>query len=415
MKIIFRDIIDDLRKFLDSDEILLLTGARQAGKTSILRFLQEELNEKKARTFFLNLEDPDYLRLINQTPKNLFKIFPINLKERSFVFIDEIQYLKNPTNFLKYFYDEYQGKIKIIASGSSAFYLDKKFKDSLVGRKLIFPVRTLSFCEFLRFKGEEELIEILPKKFSPQNYHLLKKISLSEIEKIENLYFEFLLFGGYPRVVLAPLSDKTLILQDIAYSYIKKDVYEAEIRQDEFFYRLLKILAGQIGKLVNVNELSITLGISRKAITNYLYVMQKSFHILLLRPFYKSVRKELTKMPKVYFYDTGLRNFLTNNFETLLNRQDRGEILENAVMRQLAERAGLLTEEKIKFWRYRTGAEVDFIFEEKIAFEVKFDARIFKKSRYAVFMEKYPDINFNLVSFSEGPKIKLPIWKPWLL
>lgn len=89
--------------------------------------------------------------------------------------------------------------------------------------------------------------------------------------------------------------------------------------------------------------------------------------------------------------------------------------MENAVMRQLAERAGLLTEEKIKFWRYRTGAEVDFIFEEKIAFEVKFDARIFKKSRYAVFMEKYPDINFNLVSFSEGPKIKLPIWKPWLL
>uniref|UniRef100_A0A7C4THL8 AAA family ATPase n=1 Tax=candidate division WOR-3 bacterium TaxID=2052148 RepID=A0A7C4THL8_UNCW3 len=150
MKIIFRDIIDDLRRFLNSDDILLLTGARQAGKTSILRFLQEELNEKKARTFFLNLEDPDYLRLINQSPKNLFKIFPISLKEKTFVFIDEVQYLKNPTNFLKYFYDEYQGKIKIIASGSSAFYLDKKFKDSLVGRKLIFPVRTLSFREFLR-------------------------------------------------------------------------------------------------------------------------------------------------------------------------------------------------------------------------------------------------------------------------
>jgi len=97
-----------------------------------------------------------------------------------------------------------------------------------------------------------------------------------------------------------------------------------------------------------VNELSSTLGISRKAITNYLYVMQKSFHILLLRPFYKNVRKELTKMPKVYFYDTGLRNFLTNNFEPLLNRQDRGEILENAVVRHLAERAGFLTEEKNK-------------------------------------------------------------------
>jgi predicted AAA+ superfamily ATPase len=415
MKIIFRDIIDDLRRFLNSDEILLLTGARQAGKTSILRFLQDELNEKKAKTFFLNFEDPDYLRLINQSPKNLFKIFPINLKERTFVFIDEVQYLKNPTNFLKYFYDEYQGKIKIIASGSSAFYLDKKFKDSLVGRKLIFPVRTLSFREFLRFKGEEELIESLPKKFSLQNYHLVKKISLSEIEKIENLYFEFLLYGGYPRVVLAPLSDKTLLLQDIAYSYIKKDVYEAEIRQDEFFYRLLKILAGQIGNLVNVNELSSTLGISRKAITNYLYVMQKSFHILLLKPFYKNFRKELTKMPKVYFYDTGLRNFLINNFEPLLNRQDRGEILENAVMRQLAERAGILTEEKIKFWRYRTGAEVDFIFEEKIAFEVKFDAHSFKKSKYSLFMEKYPGINFNLVSFSDEPKIELPIWKPWLL
>jgi predicted AAA+ superfamily ATPase len=312
MKIFPRDAVQTVHRYLKGDEVILLTGARQSGKTTILRAIQGDLAAKSNRVFYFTLEDPDYLGLLNQSPKNLFQIFPIDSKSVNFVLIDEIQYLKDPSNFLKFFYDLYRDTIKIIATGSSAFYLDKKFRDSLVGRRVIIPVRTLSFKEFLLFKGEDGLATLLPQDFSDKNYQLAGKIRLCEKERLRTLYAEFLTYGGYPRVVLSPLQDKIIILEDIAYSYIKKDIFEANIRQDEVFYRLFKLLASQIGKLVNTNELSNTLGMSRKAVLNYLYVMQKSFHILLLRPSYKNVRRELTKMPKIYFYDLGLRNFLVN-------------------------------------------------------------------------------------------------------
>lgn len=415
MKIFPRDIIQTVHRYMEGNEVILLTGARQSGKTTILRTIQEALAAGGNRVFYCTLEDPDYLNLLNQSPKNLFQIFPLDLKSVNYVLIDEIQYLKDPSNFLKFFYDLYSGNIKIIATGSSAFYIDKKFKDSLVGRRVIIPVRTLSFREFLRFKEEDELTTLLPHKFSEKNYQLADRISLYEKERIRTLYAEFLIYGGYPRVVLAPLSDKIMILQDIAYSYIKKDVFEAHIRQDEVFYRLFKLLASQIGNLINMNELSNTLGISRKAILNYLYVMQKSFHIILIRPFYQNIRKELMKMPKIYFHDLGLRNFFVNNFESILTRQDRGELLENAVTRQLIERAGYLAEEKIKFWRSKTGPEVDIIYDDTFAFEVKFEARQFRENRYKPFFESYPDVGFHIVSFSGGSSQKFPVWEAWLI
>ncbi len=417
MKEINRDIVTKIEKrgYLDKDEILLLVGSRQAGKTTILKLLRSKLEAAGVSNFFLNLEDPDYLRLLDQSPKNLFQIFPIDLKRRSVVFVDEVQYLKDPTNFLKYFYDEYREKIKLVVSGSSAFYLDRKFKDSLAGRKIILSVRTLSFRELLRFKGEDALLELLPKGFASDNYRLGEEVSLSEKEKIRRYFVEFLTFGGYPRVVLAPFAEKRDVLQELAYSYIKKDIHEANIRQDEVFYQLFKVLASQVGGLVNVNELANTLGVSRKAVENYLYVMQKSLHICLLRPFYRNVRKELRRMPKVYFYDLGLRNFFSNNFESLLTRPDRGQLLENAVFRQLTERAGIMVGEKLKYWRTQGGSEVDFVWEENQAFEVKFSTRLFRGKKYKPFLRGYPEINLGLVSLEGAKDVGYPVWRPWWL
>ena len=170
---IIRDITLQAKKYLEDPEILIFIGSRQAGKTTILKQLQDLLRKSNKETNFLNLEDPDYLTLLNESPKNLFKIFPLDLNKKNFIFIDEIQYLKNPSNFLKYFYDEYAGRLKILASGSSAFYLDDKFKDSLAGRKRIFNVFTVSFREFLRFKKEEEL--------SARDF---EELTLSEKEKL---------------------------------------------------------------------------------------------------------------------------------------------------------------------------------------------------------------------------------------
>jgi uncharacterized protein len=378
-----RDIITKIKKYFSSEEILLIVGARQAGKTTLLHQIEDILKEQGEICYFLNLEDPDYSELLNKSPKNLFKIFPFNSVKRSCVLLDEVQYLKNPTNFLKYIYDEHKGKVKIIASGSSAFYLDKKFEDSLVGRKKIFELYTLSFREFLRFKGED--------RFSEKSFGGL---SLSEREKLLRYYQEYIIFGGYPRVVLATLQEKEDILRDIVYSYIKKDVFEANIRQDEVFYKLLKILASQIGNLVNASELASSLGISKTAVDNYLYVMQKSFHIALIKPFFKNIRKEIIKMPKVYFYDFGLRNFLTKNFGPFWEREDKGPLLENVLFRNFLQNYKI---EDIHFWRTSQGSELDFVVDSA-GFEVKVEPSNFKKKKYEEFLEKYPEIKIQIVS-----------------
>lgn len=400
---IIRDVTLKAQKYIDNDEILLFIGARQAGKTTILRQLQDQVRLKHPdeTIYFLNLEDPQYLELLNESPKNLFKIFTIDTNRKTFIILDEIQYLNNPSNFLKFFYDSYKEKIKILASGSSAFYIDKKFNDSLAGRKKIFNVFTLSFGEFLRFKNETDLAQ-----------KDLKKLSLSEKEKIEPFYNEYLIYGGYPRVVLSPLEEKIDILREIAFSYIKKDIYEANIRQEDIFYKLFKILSSQIGNLLNSHELALTLGTSKTAIDNYLYVMNKSFHIQMIKPFFGNMRKELTKMPKIYFSDMGLRNFFVNNFNTLHERNDQGALLENGFFRQLMENYYI---DDINFWRTTGQNEVDFIIEGKKAFEIKTTLIEKQQNKYKIFTKSYPKIQLSFVTLSDKTSkfFNFPIINPW--
>jgi Predicted ATPase (AAA+ superfamily) len=319
------------------------------------------------------------------SPKNIFQVLPLDLKKKTFIFIDEIQYLKDPTNFLKYLDDQYQEKLKLIVSGSSAFYIDRRFKDSLVGRKKIFYVYPASLKEFFAFKGFE-----FDKPYS--------KLTLVEKDQYKKLFFEYLVYGGYPRVILSPFEEKKEVLRDLLYSYIKKDVYEGGVRQEDVFYRLLKILASQIGNLVNQFELSLTLGVSKTAIENYLYLMQKSFHLCLIRPFFKNIRKELTKMPKIYFYDLGLRNFLVNNFQPFLMRDDQGALLENYFFHLFLEEK---YPDEIKFWRTTEGQEVDFIMDNT-AYEVKVNKKILKPSKYQLFQKKYPQIKLKIVGLEEA-------------
>lgn len=384
---IIRKITEKAAQYFDTSEVLLFIGQRQAGKTTILRQLRDKLEKQGANSYFINLEDSEYLDLLNKSPKNIFKILTLDLKQRNYIFIDEIQYLENPSNFLKYLYDEYAGKIKILASGSSAFYLDEKFKDSLAGRKKIFHVSTLSFAEFLLFKNE--------KKLSEMNF---TNLALNDYEKISNYFREYIIFGGYPRVVLASIEEKEDILREIAFSYVKKDVFEAGIRYEDSFYKLFRILASQIGNLTNASELASTLGISKSAVDKYLYVMQKSFHISLVKPFYKNIRKELTKMPKVFFHDLGLRNFFTGNFDSFETREDKGALLENAAFRQLFE---VYDVDRINFWRTIQKNEIDFVVADKLAFEVKANPAKFKKKQYEKFLQNYPKIKLALITMDK--------------
>lgn len=382
-----RSIVSEALKQIENNLILLITGARQVGKTTAMKQIMKHLKLDDHICYYLTLEDIEYRVLLKESPKNLFRILPPVGETKMFVFLDEIQYLDDPASFLKYLYDEHRESIKLIVSGSSSFYIDKKFKDSLSGRKKIFELLPLSFKEFLVFKNAAELVNDL--------HH---PTPLIIADKLIPFVMEFLLYGGYPAVVLADIPEKKEILREIAYSYIKKDIGEAGFANDELYYRMLKVFSSQSGNLLNVSEVSQTLKTTRNLIEHALYVMQKSFHITLISPFYSNVRKELTKMPKIYMNDTGLMNFFLNSFQPMDIRNDKGAIFETAALRALQIKHHA---DEIKYWRTADGKEVDFVIpESKTAFEVKYSAASYKEKRYEAFMKEYPDISLNVVSLA---------------
>lgn len=380
-----RDILTKIKQVLPREEFIIITGARQTGKTSVLVMLKDLLERKGQNCHYLNLENTDYLKLLNKHPFNIFELIP-GAKSRQNIFVDEVQYLDNPTNFLKLLYDDKRNEIKIIASGSSAFYMDRKFGDSLVGRKFLFEIYPLNFDEFLTFKGQEDLLK-----------EKGKKLPIFSKNRIEKFWREYLTYGGYPKVVLADDDGmRKILLDEIGTSYNKKDIVDAGIKNTENYFSLLKMLAAQTGCLVNSQELSNTLNMARKTVDEYLYVMGKSYQAAFIRPFFANCRKELTKMPKVYFYDLGLRNFLLDNYAKMDNRADRGGYLENIAFREFLRKAKSIDE--IKFWRTQDKKEVDFIIKDN-AFEIKYSRQEIKEEKYGSFRKLYPNIKLKYLTF----------------
>ena len=199
-----RKILPQVRSHIFHKQYTIITGARQVGKTSLMRLLFQELSDAEEVVYFMNLEDRRILDALNSHPGNILNFLtntpkPIlthTQKKPVFLLLDEVQYLNDPTNFLKYLYDTYEGNLKIIATGSSAFYMDRKFRDSLAGRKRIFPLYPLSFEEFISFKDEESLLHEFTALRSQNNYHSL------HLERLRAFLMEYLLYGGYPAVVL---------------------------------------------------------------------------------------------------------------------------------------------------------------------------------------------------------------------
>jgi uncharacterized protein len=149
-----RKITPHIEKYLHTKDILLIIGPRQVGKTTLMRSLRDQISQDRKQSW-ITLEDPEIRERLDRHPEELFALTRTDHSEPHTVFIDEIQYLRDPTNFLKYHYDLYAPHLKLIVTGSSSFYIDRKFHDSLIGRKRVFTLLPLDFREFLIFREYE--------------------------------------------------------------------------------------------------------------------------------------------------------------------------------------------------------------------------------------------------------------------
>ncbi|MBM3282904.1 ATP-binding protein [Candidatus Gottesmanbacteria bacterium] len=357
-----RAIFADLKSHLSQKEITFLVGPRQAGKTTLLFALKDYLEKKSEKTIFFNLDIEKDKQYVKSQATLIRKIGLEIGKHKGYVFIDEIQRKENAGIFLKGIYDM-NLPYKFIISGSGSVELKEKVHESLAGRKRVFALSTLTFWEFVNYKTaykyEKRMVDFL---------------SL-EKETSRDLLDEYLTFGGYPQVVLAEsTTEKQKMIEEIYQSYLEKDLtYLLKVRKTEVFTSLVRLIASQIGNLVNYSELASTLGISVKTVKEYLWYLDKTFVLKKVTPYFRNIRKEITKAPIFYFSDMGLRNYSLGTFGNLNELPEAGFLFQNFLFNILQETKTVSSQ--IHFWRTKDGAEVDFVIDkvkEVVALEAKF-------------------------------------------
>ena len=391
-----RKIVNKLEKFLYTRDIILLYWARQVWKTSLMRYIEK--NYFKDKSVFIDLENIKFLELLNKNPDifiEYLKSYHSWVEKNNItVFIDEIQYLDNPTSFLKYIYDNYQN-IKFIVSWSSTLEIRWKLKDSLVWRIIKFDIFPLSFEEFLIFKQKNNLSKLIDKK--------------NDLEIINNklkfFYEEFIEFWWYPKVVLSNnVEIKREYLKQIYSTYIEKDIKDIwKIKEVEKFNKLIKILANQSANLLNISELANTVWITIKTVNQWILLLENTFVIKLITPFSNNKRGELIKMPKIFFIDNWIRNFIDNNYEIIWNN------FENSVFNNINNS---YKTENINFYRTQDKKEIDFILDW-IPYEVKLNYNYKKLTSLEDFEKKYSQ-KWKIITLNKkNNKSFYEIFYPW--
>ena len=380
-----RELLLKLEPWLARREAVVIVGPRRVGKTSLLKLLALRLTEEGRPVFFFDLEDPDDRDVIEAGPKALAKF----LDKPGVVFLDEFHLLEDPTRFVKLTVDHFP-EIKLILTGSSSLAVLKHFRDSLIGRIAEFELFTLSFHEFLHFREEGPYGRLL----APVSIRQPRAPEPLRIPgKIWELLEEFLLFGGFPEVVLAPDREvKIKLLSQIFRLYALRDLRLLFVQPDpRTFEKVFLALSGSVGSPLRFSEVASDVGVSPKTVKHYLELLKALFLVKEVPPFAENPRTEIKKASKVYFADTGLLSWALGNFSSLaLRPKTAGLYAENMVA--LALMRNLRPEERLRFWRKKSGPEVDFVLltsGEYLPLEVKFRGHSERLSGLKSFIKRY--------------------------
>ena len=346
-----RLITPKVEKWMKKRYIVLLKGARQVGKTTLLKMLQ-----KKHGGSYIDLTDDVWRERFEKDPLSFLEL-------ETPLFLDEIGMARNAGKLLKLIYDK--KKIPVVVSGSGAFEVKENITGYLVGRAISFTLYPLSFEEYVMWKNKE--LYSWYKKIKKQIWEFIEGKTkdfpkIEEIEALKTHYKTYVRFGGYPAVVLSNEEKRTL-LKSIVEAQLEKDIFQFfDIREKEKFKDYIKYLAINVGNLFNAQST----GLSNITAWKYANILEMEYIVRLLSPFYKNLSTELRKSKKIYFYDTGVARFLSEE------RLSLGQENENFLFTQLVQR---YEKEKLRYWRTQGGAEVDFVVVEKgkpaIAIEVK--------------------------------------------
>ena len=362
-----RHIQSSIQSQLGGGKAIVIMGARQVGKSTLLRQMLGERQD----VIWMNGDDLDIQELFSSITSTRIRAI---LGSKRLLVIDEAQRISDIGLRLKLITDQVPD-VQVIATGSSSFELASKVNESLTGRKREFRMYPLTFGEMVQHTQFLDEVRMIPHR---------------------------MLYGYYPEVVCNP-GDERAILKELSDSYLYKDILSLDsINKPDKLVRLLKALALQIGSQVSYNEIGTLIGLDSKTVERYVDILEKSFIVFRLGTFSRNLRNELKASRKIYFWDLGIRNAIIGNLAQIENRTDAGELWENFVIAERMKRnAYKCSFAQSYFWRTRQQHEIDYLEEEDgilYAFEFKWNLRKANVKCPESFKTAYPEAVYKVIT-----------------
>lgn len=380
-RLIDAQLISHFKKY---KQVLILLGARQVGKTTLLKRL---------------FPDAQYLLLDNEPTRKILETYDIHSYKQLIspssktVILDEIHLLTDPGRAIKILYDQITDT-QLIITGSSSLSIKNKTTESLAGRKIDYHLFPLTFSEYLFQRGIEASPNTHPLD-AILHPHKTKRIHNFDLKAIVD---NILVYGLYPNLVTNPSDQR--YLQNLSDSVVFKDLLELKLIENRSVaLSLLTLLAYQIGNLINYSEIGRRLHIDNRTVKKYIEIFEQSYIVFRLYPYSTNQRDEIGKTPKIFFYDLGLRNALIESFSPVSLRRDVGAIFENFIVGEFLKINSYLDlGYKMNYWRLKQGSEIDLVIhkgpDELRGIEIKY----LRKELGSAFQNRYPKAKVQLIT-----------------